>query len=176
MTSRYTQQNAEVYYMSDARVIWDASDIMFLKQRAEENPRRRCRLCAHPDITAHQHEMLIIHGREAYVRPHRHIGRAESFQIIEGAATAIFFDSAGDIETAVQLSTPVNGGSFYYRVPENTYHTLIIESEWLVFYETTEGPFDPSSCAFPTWAPDGQDMEAASKYIRDLASKYGDVA
>lgn len=171
MTERYHKQNPEVYYMANPRVIWDAKDITFLKQRATKTTRQRCRLCAHPSANHTLHEMLIIHGREAYVRPHRHLGRAESFQVIEGAATVIFFDDAGDITDARQLTAPGSDGSFYYRIPENTYHTLIVDSEWLVFHECTEGPFDPALCTFPDWAPDGRNINAVKHYISILKSK-----
>lgn len=156
--------------MAEPTVIWDAADLAFLKEQAAETPRQRCRLCAHPASDDPLHEMLIIHGREAYVRPHRHIGRSESFQVIEGEATAVFFADDGSVDTAVSLAAPANGGAFYYRVPENTFHTLIIQSDWLVFYESTQGPFDPACCEFSDWAPDGSDDAAARTYINELAS------
>jgi hypothetical protein len=51
------------------------------------------------------------------------------------------------------------------------FHTILITSDWLVFHETTAGPFDPSRTAFPDWAPDGSDAAAASRYIARLASE-----
>lgn len=168
MSVRYRKQNDEVYYMADARVIWDDTDIAFLKAQAAENTRRRCRLCAHPTSDATVHEMLIVHANDAYVRPHRHLGRAESFQVIEGTAIAAFFDEQGTVVDARRMTTPGNGGAFFYRIPENTFHSLIIESAWLVFHECVQGPFDPDRCEFASWAPDGEESAAAAAFTKSL--------
>jgi hypothetical protein len=60
-------------------------------------------------------------------------------------------------------------------MPDEVFHSILITSEWLVFHETTAGPFDPSRTAFPDWAPDGSDAEAVKSYvatIANLASNY----
>ncbi len=56
----------------------------------------------------------------------------------------------------------------YYRMPDEVFHTILITSEWLVFHETTAGPFDPSRTSFPDWAPDGSDAGAAQRYMVQL--------
>ncbi|MGJ3259894.1 MAG: WbuC family cupin fold metalloprotein [Rhodospirillales bacterium] len=162
--------------MSDPKVIWDGEDIAFLKARAVDNPRRRCRLCAHPGTDHPIHEMLIIHGRDAYVRPHRHLGQAESFQIIEGRATAVFFEEHGGISGWSTMTASADGGAFYYRMPEDTFHTILIESEWLVFHECTQGPFDPARCEFAPWAPDDHDDGQVQAYMEELKSALGSAA
>jgi hypothetical protein len=63
----------------------------------------------------------------------------------------------------------------YYRMPDELFHTILITSDWLVFHETTAGPFDPSRTAFPDWAPDGSDAAAASRYMARLASEAAAV-
>ncbi len=143
----------------------------FLKQTAAGIARKRCRLCAHPNLEHAMHEMLIVHGNDTYVRPHRHIGRVESFQVIEGAAIAAFFDEHGAVVDARRMTAPGNGNAFFYRIPENTFHTLIIESAWLVFHECVQGPFDPARCEFASWAPDGEDPAAVATYIESLKAE-----
>ena len=69
----------------------------------------------------------------------------------------------------------VRGKLCYYRMPDEVFHTILITSEWLVFHETTAGPFDPPRTAFPDWAPDGSDEAAAQTYmvrVAALAAKY----
>ena len=42
---------------------------------------------------------------------------------------------------------------------------LIIKSEYFVFHEVTNGPFDKSKTIFPTWAPISYDKEFYEKKI-----------
>jgi hypothetical protein len=72
-------QNAEVYYSDAAIVTADDGVIAELKRIAAKNPRLRSRLCTHPDPSSPLHEMLIVHHRDAYIRPHKHLGKPESF-------------------------------------------------------------------------------------------------
>jgi cupin fold WbuC family metalloprotein len=114
--------------------------------------------------------MLIVHHREAYVRPHKHFGIPESFHLIEGTARVVIFENDGQIRDVLDMAPYGRGKLCYYRIREEVFHTILISSEWLVFHETTAGPFDPSRTAFPDWAPDGGDAVAASSYMTRLAS------
>ena len=114
--------------------------------------------------------MLIVHHREAYVRPHKHLGKPESFHVIEGTAQVVVFDDDGAIRDVLGMAPYGQGGLCYYRMPDNVFHTLLITSEWLVFHETTAGPFDPSRTAFAEWAPDGSDPAVTVDYLARLAS------
>jgi cupin fold WbuC family metalloprotein len=158
-------QNPEVYYSDDAIVTADDATIAELKRIAAENPRLRSRLCTHPDPSASLHEMLIVHHRDAYVRPHKHFGKPESFHVIEGTARVVIFENDGQIRDVLDMAPYGQGGLCYYRMPEQVFHTILISSEWLVFHETTAGPFDPARTAFPDWAPDGSDEGAVKSYM-----------
>jgi cupin fold WbuC family metalloprotein len=164
-------QNSEVYYSDDAIVTADDAILAELKRIAARNPRLRSRLCTHPDPSSALHEMLIVHHREAYVRPHKHSGKPESFHLIEGTARVVIFDDAGQIRDVLDMAPYGQGKLYYYRMPDEVFHTILITSEWLVFHETTAGPFDPSRTAFPDWAPDGSDAAAAGRYMAQLASE-----
>jgi cupin fold WbuC family metalloprotein len=162
-------ENPEVYYSTAPMVVATASDIAALKRIAEANPRLRSRLCAHPSPSADLHEMLIVHHRDVYVRPHMHIGKPESLHVIEGTALAVVLGDDGSIEDVLEMGAAGSGRPFYYRMPERVFHTLIITSEWLVFLETTAGPFDPARTRFPDWAPDGSVSAAARRYRDSVA-------
>jgi len=171
-------QNPEVYYSDDAIVTADDATIAELKRLAARNPRLRSRLCTHPDPSAGLHEMLIVHHREAYVRPHKHFSKPESFYVIEGTARVVIFDNDGQIRDVLDMAPYGQGKLCYYRMPDEVFHTILITSEWLVFHETTAGPFDPSRTAFPDWAPDGSDEAAAKSYmatIETLAASKADT-
>jgi cupin fold WbuC family metalloprotein len=168
-------QNPEVYYSDAAIVTADDDVIAELKRIAAQNPRLRSRLCTHPDPSSGLHEMLIVHHREAYVRPHKHFGKPESLHVIEGTARVVVFEDDGKIRDVLDMAPYGQGKLCYYRMPDEVFHSILITSEWLVFHETTAGPFDPSRTAFPDWAPDGSDAEAVKSYvatIANLASNY----
>ncbi|WP_063995919.1 WbuC family cupin fold metalloprotein [Bradyrhizobium sp.] len=158
-------QNPEVYYSDDAIVTANDATIAELKRIAAGNPRLRSRLCTHPDPSSGLHEMLIVHHREAYVRPHKHFGKPESFHLMEGTAQVVIFEDDGRIRDVLEMAPYGRGALCYYRMPEQLFHSILITSEWLVFHETTAGPFDPSRTAFPDWAPDGSDAAAVQNYV-----------
>ena len=152
----------EVLYSDRAIVLVDDFTVTELKRLAAETHRRRMRLCAHPDPDASVHNMIIVHGRDAYVRPHRHPIKAESLHVIEGFAHALLFDGNGRINEIVALGPAGAGRHFFYRMPPGHFHTLIITSDWFVFSETTEGPFIPDASEFPVWAPVDGSAESAA--------------
>jgi cupin fold WbuC family metalloprotein len=164
------EESAEVYYASAPLATVGDDEIAFLKERAAANPRRRCRLCLHASPAAAQHEMLIVHHRSCYVRPHRHAAKSESLIVVEGEALAFTFDDAGRVDAAIRLGAPGDGGRFSYFMPAGMWHGLAILSEWLVFVEAAAGPFDPAATTFPAWAPDGSDARAAAAYVDALAA------
>jgi cupin fold WbuC family metalloprotein len=164
------EETSEVYYSAEPVATAGDDEIAFLKERATSNPRRRCRLCLHASPSAAQHEMLIVHGREAYVRPHRHERKSESLIVIEGEALAFTFDESGAVASRFRLGTPGSGERFSYFMPAGVWHGLAILSPWFVFVESAAGPFDRSATAFPAWAPDGTDAQAAAAYVERLAA------
>src|SRR6266851_9556628 len=93
----YRQESPEVYY-SDARVVLAGQeDVAFVKAAAAANPRGRARLCTHRGTDDALHEMLIVHRRDVYVRPHAHIGKNESFLALGGDAVAGLSHARGAI-------------------------------------------------------------------------------
>jgi cupin fold WbuC family metalloprotein len=164
----FRAENPEVFYSDAAIVTADDADIAELKRVAAQNPRLRSRLCTHPDPSSSLHEMLIVHHRDAYVRPHSHAGKPESFHLIEGSALVVIFEDDGQIRDVLAMGRYGSGKLCYYRMPDGVFHTILISSEWLVFHETTAGPFDPSCTVFPEWAPDGSDPAATADYLKRL--------
>jgi len=168
------QESAEVYYVapSGAAPVATVGDeeIAFLKERAAANPRLRCRLCLHAAPSAVQHEMLIVHHRSCYVRPHQHAHKSESLIVIEGDALAFTFDDGGRVTSTVRLGVAGGGENCSYFMPAGTWHGLVIRSEWLVFIEAAAGPFDRNEAVFPAWAPDGHAARAAAAYVDALAA------
>lgn len=149
----------------------DSAMIAALVVDAAKNPRRRIRLCTHSSVDDSVHEMLIVHERTCYVRPHKHIGKSESFHVIEGNVDVVLFDEQGGIQDVISMGSYETKRPFFYRIAEPLYHTLLIRSEVLVFHETTSGPFQRDQTHFAPWSPDGQNDDEVMGYLSDLNDK-----
>lgn len=164
----FTKVSDEVLYSPGAITRVDRDDIGRLKAMAAKNPRRRIRLCAHPDTADPLHEMLIVHMRDAYVPPHRHPGKSESFHIIEGELTVVVFDEAGGVTDVIEMGAPDSGRAFYYRLSEPRYHTVIPTTDVVVFHEVTNGPFRRQDMEYAPWAPAEDDRGAQREFLLSI--------
>jgi cupin fold WbuC family metalloprotein len=161
-------ESPEVLYPAEDMILCEAADWEELKRLALANPRRRIRLCAHRSPSDTLHEMLIVHTRDAYVRPHKHVGRIESFLVLEGDVDVVLFDEAGNITNVIPMGAPASGKQFYLRMNTPTYHTLVIRSEVIVFHEATNGPFNRADTVFAPWSPDEANHGAIREYMTRL--------
>lgn len=152
------------------------ADIEPLKRQAPLTPRRRIRICAHPDAADRLHEMIIVQTRGVYIRPHKHLKKSESAHVIEGTVDVVFFDEGGRVTEVVQLGEYGSGRQFFYRLEEPRYHTLLITSEFLVYHEVTNGPFVREDTVYAPWAPKESDIEACAQFQKNLARLIGQAA
>jgi cupin fold WbuC family metalloprotein len=169
--ARARAESAEVRYATDAIVVLDGADVAGLKHAAAENARRRIRLCAHHSVDDRLHEMLIVHTNDTYVRPHKHVGKSESFHVVEGEVDVVVFDEDGGVTEVIRMGPFASGHPFYYRIAEPLFHTLLIRSDVLVFHETTPGPFRRTDTVFAPWAPEDGDAVAVRRYLADLETR-----
>jgi cupin fold WbuC family metalloprotein len=161
-------ESAEVVYADEGIVTVDSASIAALIRDAAHNPRRRIRLCTHSNVEDAVHEMLIVHERSCYVRPHKHIGKSESFHVIEGEVDVVILDDLGNVTDVISMGPYGSDRSFFYRIAEPLYHTLLIRSEVLVFHETTSGPFQRDQTVFASWSPDGEEADEVASYLSVL--------
>ena len=169
---KYRVQNDEVLYLEGPLPAVTAADLEELKARARRSPLQRARLCAHADPGEAIHEMLIVLVRGGYIRPHRHPGKSESFHVVSGTVDLAFFHEDGRLAEVLAMGEFGHPGrSFYCRMPEGLYHTLLIRSEELIVHETTNGPFDPSATDFAPWAPEARDAGACQAFLADLEAR-----
>lgn len=167
-TMRVNQLNEEVLFAIGGSVDVGQRDIEELKERASDNQRKRIRLCAHQDIEDKVHEMLIVHTRDTYVRPHKHLTKCESLHVIEGAFDLVMFGEQGNITEIVPMGDYWSGKAFFHRSMEPQYHTLLISSDYLVFHETANGPFNRFDTILADWAPDQSEGPAGREYMERL--------
>lgn len=160
--------NREVLYTNRDLVKVSEADIEALKEKSLENKHKSIRLYCHKYNSDTSQEILIIHTQGAYIRPHKHLNKSESFYIVEGKASVVLFDEEGNIEEIIPMGEYLSGRKVYYRMSRPCYHTLIVYTDFLVFHKITKGPFQKADTVFAPWAPQKTDVEACLKYIQRL--------
>lgn len=149
------KENEEVLYTENEIVVFGKAVLEELKRLAMLTPRKRIRLCTHRNPGDSLHEMFIIHTKDTVVPTHKHIGKAESFFILEGRVDVILFHDNGKIRETIKMGDPASGLPFYYRLADPIFHTLEIHSDFLVFHEVTNGPFQRERTVFAPWDNSG---------------------
>lgn len=164
-----------IFVAREPIVSFGDEEALFLKQQALISPRKRARICAHKSNQDTLHEMLIAMSGESYIHPHRHIGKSESFHIVQGRVDVVIFNDVGEVTNLVELGPPGSGRNFFYRLSDSRFHTLLIRTELLILHEVTDGPFDKSQTVLASFAPPEEKYEevrAYMKHIDEKASKY----
>ena len=164
----FIEHSKEVYYAADSILKLGKKDMEHFKAIATQNERKRSRICAHKDVNDKLHEMFIVLEKNSYIRPHKHFNKSESFHVIDGAVNIILFDENGKIKDIIEMGDYLSGKKFYYRINKPVYHTLLIQSEFLVFHEITNGPFIKSDTIFAPWTPEDDNKVDQKKYLEQL--------
>jgi glucose-6-phosphate isomerase len=150
----------------------DGKMVEYLKQRAHTAPTRRFRLCLHHSAEEAVQEMLIVHCRDNYSRPHRH-STPSSCTILEGELWVFLFDDRGNVVRRIELGARDSGLPFSLRLEAGVWHMPVCRSEQLVFYETMTGPFRRESANdWAPWSPAEDDIEAIVRYLRHLGVEW----
>jgi cupin fold WbuC family metalloprotein len=159
----------DVYVTGETYPSVGTSEIDFLEGAISGSTRGRVRLCMHKHNEDRMHEMFISFEGTNYVRPSKHLGKDESLHVINGLAKYLFFDDSGRVNDVVSLgaySSPDR--QFYCRIPANTEHALIIQSDSISVHESTVGPFDRVDTVFSSWSPEERDAAAVERFLAEL--------
>lgn len=163
--------NSEVYHSNEDFFSFCKDDIDHLIQLAKKTPRKRIRYCSHSSSQDSLHEMFIVHPKDAYVRPHMHIDKIESMLVLDGEVDYVMFDNDGRVEKKVSMGVFGSSKPFYQTIRKEKFHSLIIRSEWLVFLEITEGPFDKSDTIFADWSPLEINKDDVNKFMKKIGGE-----
>lgn len=164
----FREESPEVLYTKGDVAVLSPQDAEILKSKASGNELKRMRICTHANHLDPLHEMLICLGRGSFIQPHRHIGKSESFHVVEGLLSVVLFTNDGEISQVITLGEYAAGHQFYYRLSSPFFHTVVIHSETAVFHEVTNGPFRTEDTQYPTWAPHQHDFHNVQKFLHDL--------
>jgi cupin fold WbuC family metalloprotein len=162
------KKNSEVFYLKKKIEFINHQHINFLKKKVKVAKRKRARICMHTNLSNKLHEMLIILTKNTYIRPHKHLGKAESLHVVEGSADVIFFNDKGKIIDRKTLGEKDNNYNFYYRINSSTFHTFKLRTKYFIFHEATEGPFLKSKTKYAKWSPQEKDFKATKKFMNSI--------
>ena len=155
-------------------VIFNTAEILKLDQRAIQDlkrmalahPDRQFRICMHQDLADPVHEMVIVHCRGAYIRPHKHINKTESFHMIEGGLLVVIFDDDGSLIDRIEMGLGQEGRYRMCRMEKGIWHMVIPTSDIAVFHEVTRGPFSGrGDNTFPDWAPGADETSRIESFM-----------
>lgn len=162
------QFNEEVLFTKSDLTMIGHGEIQFLKEKAKCTKRQRIRLCIHKNPEETVHEMIIVLSGGSYVRPHKHVRKHESFHIIEGKGDVFLYTDEGEVKQVIRLGGYRDKSNFYCRIPTGICHSLVPVSDWLVFIETTIGPFIARDTIYPAWAPKEEDAVAVNGFMKNI--------
>lgn len=146
-----------VFFNTDEVARVDEETIRDLKRAAAETA-GTVRLCLHRNADDAVQEMIIVHRKGAYVRPHKHEAETESFRIVEGAMVIVLFDNDGNETGRFEMGERSSGKCFVCRLEKGRWHTMVPLTDVVVFIETTAGPFRGAEHnTFADWAPPPND-------------------
>ncbi|MCM0018592.1 MAG: WbuC family cupin fold metalloprotein [Tagaea sp.] len=155
----------EVHHNKEAVCTADRRTIAFLKDEARRSPLGRSRLCLHRSPDDAVHEMIIAVTRDLAFRPHRHVGKSESFHMIEGEIDLVVFDDRGRPEHAIRMAAPGGEHAFQHRMNEAKWHSFLPRTEMAVLHEITNGPFVRDDIEFADFAP--EEPEALRRFLAE---------
>src|SRR3990172_12033034 len=135
------KQSVDVLVAVDKNIRLGRQDLESLKKKVSETPKKRIRINIHASPNESIHEMFIVLRNDTYIRPHKHLKKKESYHVIEGKAENVLFDEKGTIRKVIPLGDIASGRDFFYKLNETLYHCLVIQSEYFVFVEVTNGPY-----------------------------------
>jgi cupin fold WbuC family metalloprotein len=146
--------------------VLDNDTFKFLKENAISHKSKKARICLHKKDSDKVNEMIICTYKGAYIRPHMHLKKSESYHVIEGTFSLIFFNDDGKI-TKVFNAKKDN----IIKVPFALWHTMVVTSKACIMHEVTNGPFDSGNTIFADWSPsEFEEKVVIDKYLDSLKS------
>jgi len=142
----------------------DGAMIESLKASAETSPTRRFRLCLHRSTDEPVQEMVVVHCRDNYSRPHAH-GAPLTYLVLEGRLRVLLFDDGGKVTRAIDLLPFGAGGDFVLRIEAGRWYMPVCLTPQVIFYERKTGVFrrDESNLWAP-WSPAEDDASGIAAF------------
>lgn len=160
------RESNQALFNTDSVLAVDEAMLEELKLRALTAPHRRYRLCLHHTPDDAVQEMIVVHCRDNYSRPHHH-NTASSCLVLEGELSVFLFDGDGQVTQRVDLGPRGSGKPFTLWIGAGVWHMPVCQTPQLVFYETMTGPFRRDDVnIWAPWSPPEDDPAAIEAYLR----------
>ena len=156
------RENGWIYAPCKDPVMVDDSMMNLLREQAIQSPTGSSRLLLHRDPAQSLHEMLIVHKRGFYIRPHINSNSAKSYTLIDGEMIVAWFSGNGTMLGHSSLGSMKKFGNKLIRFDKPVFHTLLPITETVVFIETILGPH--LETIYADWAPSKDATDASSFY------------
>lgn len=128
------------------------------------------RICLHSNPDASFQNMIIVHRKSNYYRPHEHIVNGESYHLLDGDLGIPFFDDDGRVVDHRRMTISDN---IISRIPIGVSHAMFPLSELVIFHESKSGPFVPGEDTLhPAWAPEAGDSGAIRRYKASVLNSF----
>lgn len=141
----------EAFYATEGLIAIRASDMDVLRTEVCKTPRQRVRICTHANVDEILHEMFVCYTRDTQIAPHKHVGKDETFYVMEGDMDFIVYNDTGDVKEILPMGDPKSGKAFCVRVPKDTYHKVVLNSDYCILHEATPGPFAREDTVWAKW-------------------------
>ena len=113
--------------------------------------------------------MIVVLCKDAYTRPHKHTNKIESFHIIEGSFYLVIFKEDGSLREKFIVRQKQAKDYFLCRMEKNYWHMIIPISDFVVFHETTQGPFiGAEDRIFAPWSPPEGDLDKIDLFLKKI--------
>jgi len=120
------------------------------------------RVCLHQNPLDKHHDMIILQQKKNFYKPHKHKSKAETYHMISGKMIVIIFKNDGKI-----LNSKIIGGKDVFRVPSNTFHTMIPLTKYVIYHENKNGPFiRKGDSIYPNWINKFPDQSSLLKKLK----------
>lgn len=128
--------------------------------------RRTARISMHSNPQNEFHNMIIAHHKNEYVRPHKHLSKAETYHIIDGSMKIFVFDENGKVLNFAILD---ENNNFLYRFEKQYFHCFVPLSDTVLFHESKIGPFiREGDSIWAPFAPDGSIIQEVDIFVERL--------
>ncbi len=162
-------KNLQVIHTKEDKFSLSSKDIDLYIDYFKKNNLENFRFCCHKNVNNKLHQMFILHKKNYYIRPHKHLNKIETVVILKGKIQFIRFNSKGNISEVINLSSTNSlNTSLFVSVPKNSFHMMMIKSPIAVFLETTLGPFKKKDTIFPSWSPDRSEEIEIKNFIKKI--------
>ena len=173
---KFIRESDNVLYTGNSLTTISTVDVDQITEIARKSDRRRARICTHRNKTDSLHNMMIALCNDTYVRPHKHIKKPETFHVVKGRMKIVIFEDYGRVKDVIKLGNYLSKTGFFYRLDGDEYHTVIPLSEFVVFHESTTGPFRRENTLYAEWSPEESDKVGCKHFMNWISdSTIGDI-